>query len=391
MKLQNTALLAILATSTLTSAAPTVANNGETGTRIVKRQDVNEVMAYLDELKSLKVKRDEILDEDTLMELQKREDNVIGNLISALSNSGLIGDVIRDLTSSPELTSSIGAIVKAALQAAVVQGPNLIRAIWNSGLLQNVFNTILNDGELRSALLAAGRSLFSTALNLLSSFFGNGGNDNAAPAPSGAAPAKREIDLARAIVLPEKRSAILSELEAPEKRSAEVDEADLIAERDIIDIVGNIVSAIADSGIVQNLFSKIMEDPQASIDFLTNVLRQGIVVVEDIYGWAKESGILQEGIDWLANSDNGIISTLGEFLAGALGNGSVSAEEFDNSGSSTTPATTGAATTGAATQAAGAATTAAAGSDSTGTDLAFLSRYAQEGATTLYRAKRMAY
>jgi len=381
MKLQNTALLAILASASMASAAPTTANNGETGTRIVKRQDVNEVMEILDELKSLKVKRDEVPDDAALMELDKRADNVIGNLITALSNSGLIGEVINDLTSNPQLKDSILAIVKSALQAAVVQGPTLIKAIWNSGLIQDVFNKILNDGDLRSALLAAGKSLFLTALNLLSSFFGNKSGDNTA--------AKRELDLTKAIASMEKRSALAAPMEVTEKRSANVDEADLISERDLIDIVGNIVSSIYDSGIVQNLISKIMEDPQASIDFLTSALKQGAVIVEDIYGWAKDSGILASGIGWLENSDNGIVSALGEFLAGAIGSGNVTAEEFDNSSSSTsTPSTGGASLTDTTTKT---GTTTAAPAVGTETGLGFLSKYAQEGATTLYRAKRMAY
>lgn len=380
MKLQNTALLAILASASMASAAPTTANNGETGTRIVKRQDVNEVMEILDELKSLKVKRDEVLDDAALMELDKRADNVIGNLITALSNSGLIGEVIHDLTSNPQLKDSILAIVKSALQAAVVQGPTLIKAIWNSGLIQDVFNKILNDGDLRSALLAAGKSLFLTALNLLSSFFGN---------KSDSTSSKRELDLTKAIASMEKRSALAAPMEVTEKRSANVDEADLISERDLIDIVGNIVSSIYDSGIVQNLISKIMEDPQASIDFLTSALKQGAVIVEDIYGWAKDSGILASGIGWLENSDNGIVSALGEFLAGAIGSGNVTAEEFDNSSSSTSTPSTGGATLTDTTTKTG--TTTAAPAVGTETGLGFLSKYAQEGATTLYRAKRMAY
>lgn len=380
MKLSHTTLLAILASSALVSAAPTATyDHTSTINTMVKREDLNQVLEHLNELKTLRVKRDTIGDEDelALMELDKRADSVLGNLISALANSGLLSDVFNTLTTNDELKSSILSIVKATIQAALVQGPTLIKAIWNSGLLQSVFSKILNDSDLRSALLAAGKALFSTALNLVQNFLGSKTGSSSSSTASAAA--KRDIDPLSFTVA--------------EKREALVD-GDMITERDLGDIVSFVIDQIQSSGLISNLILQIMSNPETTINFLTSALKNGLVLVEDIYGWAKDNGLLASGISWLQNSDNGIISTLGSFLAGSISSGDVSSDEFDNAGSATVTATTKATTTKAATAAAtGAAagtTTAAAVATGGSGDLGFLSKYAQEGATTLYK-KRMLY
>lgn len=378
MKLSTTTIFAILATTALTNAAaidtPTATSNSGL---VVKREDLNEVMEQLQQLRSLKVKREEIDDEMALVEFDKRAESVLGNLISALANSGLISQVFDDLTSAPELKEAIVAILKATLQAAVVQGPTLIKGIWNSGLLQDVFKTVLNDSDLRSALLGAGKALFSTAVNLVQNFLGSKTDTSSSSAASAAAAAsKREIT-------------IISERSDSDSQDIE--------QRDLGDIISFIVTEIKDSGLVSSLFNKITQDPEATINFLSSALKTGAVVVKDVYSWAKSSGVLAEGISWLKNSDNGIISTLASFLGNALNTGSVSADEFDNATTSAaaTVATTKTATaTAANTTAAAAAAAAVAGSTTTAaadSDLSFLSKYAEPGATTLYRAKRMVY
>lgn len=363
MRLSNTTILAILATSTFVNAAPTVVEDASKTNTVVKKEDLNEVLDHLAELKNLKSKRD-LLEGEELADLEKRADNVLSNLISALANSGLISDVFNTLTSDTQLRSIIGNIVKSTLHAVIVQGPDLIKAIWNSGLLQNIFNKILNDGELRSALLNAGKALFSTAIDLVGKFIGNDNGNGA----------KRDV------------MTIADMKEMNEKRENDLEE------RDLLDIVSFVVQQIKDSGIVSDLINKVMSDPQGAIDFLTSALKTGAVLAGDVYDWSKESGVLQDGIDWLESSDNQIIETLGEFLAGSISSGNVTSEEFDNASGSSTPKATGTADIGeiASDLATVGTTTAAGGSSEATDDLSFLSAYAQDGATTMYR-KRAIY
>lgn len=165
MKFSQTTLLAVLASSAFVSAAPAIVAEQS----MVKREDVNDVLAILKEIKEHNAKR-EYLEGDALIEHDKRADSALGNLISALSNSGIIGQVWNTLTTNDAIKTSLSNIVQSAIQTAVVQGPALISAIWNSGLLGDIFNDFLNDTDLRSAFLDVAKSIFGTAVNLITSW-----------------------------------------------------------------------------------------------------------------------------------------------------------------------------------------------------------------------------
>ena len=192
MKFSQTTLLAVLASSAFVSAAPAIVSEQT----MVKREDVNDVLAILKEIKEHNAKR-EYLEGDALIEHDKRADSALGNLITALSNSGIIGQIWNTLTTNDAIKTSLSNIVKDAIQTAVVQGPALISAIWNSGLLGNIFNTFLNDADLRNAFLGVAQSIFGTAVNLITSWLSgsssSSGTTTAAASASTGAAAKREL------------------------------------------------------------------------------------------------------------------------------------------------------------------------------------------------------
>ncbi|ODV77971.1 uncharacterized protein CANTADRAFT_26948 [Suhomyces tanzawaensis NRRL Y-17324] len=328
MKFAQATLVAILASCAVVGAAP-VAPIASSETTMVKRVDLNEVLDLLSELKSFNTKRGELSPEEELQFISKR-DGVISNLISALANSGIIGDVFNTLTSDPQISASIGAIIKATLQTAIVQAPQLLTAIWNSGLLQKLFNTLLNDTDLRNALLAAGESLISSVIGLLTGSLG--GSSTPAPAPSPApapAPAKRELT-----------------------------DEEYVSKRDLASIIGTIVSEIKDSGYVQNIVQNALANPEQSIGFLTSAFKNGVVIFEDVYDWAKQSGLLNSLISSLASSNSGILSELASFVGGQLDNSSSSASaasaaspasgaSINASGAAAVPVATAPASTGA--------------------------------------------
>ena len=159
MKLSNTALLAIVASSTLVAAAPAKVESSlvkradinqldivnEIQKReftTVKRSDINEVLEILKDIQGLKQKR-EFLEGDELIALDARADNAIVDLISALFNSGIIGEIWNTLTTDTALQSTLKNLIQSAINGLIVQGPALISAIWNSGLIGNLFNLSL--------------------------------------------------------------------------------------------------------------------------------------------------------------------------------------------------------------------------------------------------------
>lgn len=332
MKFSQTTLLAVLASSAFVSAAPAIVAEQS----MVKREDVNDVLAILKEIKEHNAKR-EYLEGDALIEHDKRADSALGNLISALSNSGIIGQVWNTLTTNDAIKTSLSNIIQSAIQTAVVQGPALISAIWNSGLLGDIFNTFLNDADLRNAFLGVAQSIFGTAVNLITSWLSGSSSSStttAAASTSTGAAAKRELlDL----------------------------NAEYIDKRDLSSIIQFIVQEISDSGIVSSLVNKALADPQASISFLTSAFKNGLVIAQDVYNWAKQSGLWDSALSYISANAGTWASAIASFLGNALTSGKVSASEIDNANSgvsarSTTPVSTAAA---AAANSAVAATTAA--------------------------------
>ncbi|RCK64128.1 Opaque-phase-specific protein OP4 [Candida viswanathii] len=325
MKFSSATVLAILASSACVSAAPTFSVPEQT---LVKRTDINEVLNLIEEIKALNFKRDYVEGKD-LLELERRADNAFSELISALANSGIIGLIWDKLTTDPSISEALKNIVKAALQTAVVQGSALIQAVWNSGLLGDIFDKLINDTDLRQAFLDVVKSIFGTAANLISSWISGGSSSSSTAAASGAA--KRQILAAAPTAGASKREVM--------------DAAEYLSERDLYDIISWIVTEIKDSGIVQSLVQKVISDPQAVVSFLTSAFKTGLVVAEEVYSWAKESGLWDSALNYIKENAGTWAGTIASFIGQLLSNGSLSASDIDNAGSSSATTTAAAGST----------------------------------------------
>ena len=281
MKFSQTTLVAILASMAVANSMP---QGQVSGDLVVARSDVLEVLDALSQFKELfQQKRD--LDENhpDYQMIAARSDSALADFISALSSSGLFGDIINILTTDDTLKTEFLNLAKSAISGLISQGPALISAIWNSGLLQDIFNKFVNDAQLRNSLFALLSSAFETAIGLLT-----GGSSSSTPtasaaaaAPSASAAAKREVDIDVEKIKRE------FSLNFPT-------DSDELSKRDLMDAFISIAETIYNSGVIQSLISKAMADPQATMSFLSSAFQTGLTVGEDLYGWAKSSGVLDD-------------------------------------------------------------------------------------------------
>ena len=370
MKLSQTTLLAVLASSAFVSAAPAavVAENS-----LVTRGDANEILDLLNELKQVNEKRD-LVSEGESFELSKRADNLVTELVAALASSGVIADVWDTLTQDQALRSEILDIVKSTVKAALVRGPALIKAIWDSGLISKLFHDILDDSNLRSVLLKLAKSLFSTGLNLLKAY--KSGKSGSATTTAVTA-VSVETNTAVAVALTTDNSVAtgssgssdsgsdvdLSGIPSPSQYNSgakrDFIDGEFLDKRDVASVVTAVAKQIKDSGLVSSLIQKVMEDPEKSISFMTNLLKKGFVLAEDLIGWAKSSGLLNEALEYLEKNGGQYSSALASFLGEQIDSGNVDASEIDNADTSNAALTgTTIATTAVNTQVTTAATTA---------------------------------
>lgn len=321
MKFTTTTTLAVLAAAACVSAAPSPV---EQTTQLVKKLDVSDALALIEELGQLNQKRELIDDANELHELSKRADSLLAQLIQALSNSGLISVIWNDLTKDLALKTQLTDLIKLAIKGAITAAPSLITAIWQSGLLQDVFKTIFNDAQLRLVLFQVAKALFSSGLNLLKAFLSSRGGAASGTTPAGATPsaaAKREV--------------------------VEFDAELYYDKRDLISVATTVVNAIKSTGLVQALVKKVLADPQASINFLVSAFKNGLVVAKDIYTWAKNNGLLAKGLAFIQLNGPTFASEVSSFLGKEIVAGNASVEDIDNASlpEGTTTATTAAATT----------------------------------------------
>jgi hypothetical protein len=280
MKFSQTTLVAILASMAVANSMP---QGQVAGDLVVARSDVLEVLQALSEFKELfQQKRD--LDEShpDFQMIAARSDSALADFISALSSSGLFSDIWNILTTDDTLKTEFLNLAKSAISGLISQGPALISAIWNSGLLQDIFNKFVNDSQLRDSLFALVSSIFETVIGF---FTGDSSSSTptasaAAAAPSASAAAKREFDI---------------DVEKIKREfSLNFSDSEDLSKRDVLDTFISIAEAIYDSGFVQSLIAKATADPQATMNFLSSAFQTGLTVGEDVYGWAKSSGILDD-------------------------------------------------------------------------------------------------
>ncbi|CUM46215.1 uncharacterized protein AC631_00030 [Debaryomyces fabryi] len=355
MKLSQTTLFAILATSAFVSAAPTnvVAENS-----LVTRGDANEIIDILTALKDVNEKRD-LVSESESFELSKRADGLVTELVAALASSGIIADVWNTLTQDETLRSEILTIVKTTVKAALVQGPALLKAIWDSGLISKLFKDVINDSDLRSVLLRVAKATFSSALNLLKAY-----KSNKSSATATAVSVETDTAVAVAITTDSSvatGSSDTGNIPSPSQYNAgykrDFIDGEYLDKRDVASIVTTVVQQVKDSGLVSSLIQKVLADPEKSISFLSNLLKKGYVLAEDLISWAKSSGLLDDALAYFEKNGGQYSSALASFLGNQIDSGNVTASEIDNADSSAAAGTT-IATTAAITQVTTAATTA---------------------------------
>lgn len=331
--------MAILASTACVSAAPAAAM---TENSLVTRGDANEILTLLEDLKKTHSKRD-LASESEHFELSKRADGLATELVSALASSGIIEDVWTTFTEDEALKSEIVTVVKSTIKAALVQGPALIKAVWNSGLLTKIFKDVFNDSELRSVLLKVAKSAFTTGLNLFKAYKSGSSSSSATTTDAAVATAVATDSATTAVDI----SNIPSPSQYASGSKRDFIDGEYLSKRDVASIVSAVATQIKESGLVSNIIQKILADPEKSISLLTTVLKKGYVIAGDLFSWAKSSGVLEKGLQYLENNGGDYTSEIASFLGSQIEGGNLTTSEIDNAGSSssgTTIATTATAT-----------------------------------------------
>lgn len=271
-----------------------------------------------------------------------------------------------------------GNLIQQVLQAL----PGLIKTIWDSGIIQQIVSAIWNNQGIRDGIFNAIKWVLNTILGF---FTGGSSSGSAAPsaAPSGAAPAAAPAAQAQA----KRMLDLLDTMQNDSQLSA----------RDFADSLGQIISAVWNSGVIQLVFNWVVNWIKNNPDQFQSLVKSAFNVIVSLVGliwnWAQQNGIIEKVFTWLGNNAGGIVKTLVDFLLSLLG-GSKSGGSGDGSGETkTVPVST--ATAAPAANAAAPAANAAAPAGGNNDVLASLQGAygggAGAAAPTTVQAKRMLY
>lgn len=251
------------------------------------------------------------------------------------------------MNNDTELKTQIKSTVEATVKGAIVHGPALIKAVIDSGLIGDLFHDISNDSELQDVFAKIAKELFNDAVELVEGQFnisssGSSSSGSSSPLsirPTGSGSSHNSITKISLGGGSSPTASSNTDLSLPSGGSGsgvtyssidlsgldKRENYEMLEKDDLANVVISIVQEIANSGIVQSLVQKVVSNPQQVVNFLSAALREGTVILLDLYNWAKQSGILQEGLNWLAKNAGGIVGTLAGFVAKLFGDGSSAA------------------------------------------------------------------
>lgn len=237
----------------------------------------------------------------SLSTLQKRDDSeFIDLLMVELHNSDLLNDFIDQLVAAPHLTSALEESALALISSGKLNETLLMSSLRNSGRLPEFFESVLNDEDLNSQLYVVARDILKGVED--------GGELAARDALEKSAPFL---------------SGLYGETMSPRvKRDYYNDDllenAYGMSKRDLIDSIVNIIAEISSSGLVLRIVSSILGN-QTLVQYGLNLFSQIITSVDwqSVFNAIKDSGIIQSIFTLIMNLLAGLFSgdTLSSFLS----------------------------------------------------------------------------
>ncbi|CAN3357829.1 hypothetical protein DICA4_D00364 [Diutina catenulata] len=198
--------------------------------------------------------------------------------------------------------------------------PGIISSIWNSGIIQNIFNWLWNSEWFKKFLSNA----FTWVINLITKLFS--GSGSSAPAPTGTAkpaPTGTGKRSETGLDMHVKRQ-VEDHVKRMENLLERLNNDESLTARDFASTLGDIFSAIWNSGVIQNVYNWVVNWIKTNPDQFQSYLNSALSFVGSLVGqlwtWLQSSGILDSAFKWLGANIGNILQTVIKFI-GALFSG----------------------------------------------------------------------
>lgn len=269
MKFSNTALAVLATSAVVAEAAPTqmTESTASDSISLIKRQELENALSDLNELKMMREKR-ELLES----ELSAREYTIVTNVLDAIKDTNLAPVVLKYFTSNVVLQAAAVQGILFVIKSNLISAATLLKYLTQSGLITSVINDIIADC-----------GFFAQVLGLLKSELGNiFKRDEPYTHEEG-------LELLR-------RDGLIEE--------TEFDNLDMLDKRAVDDVINNVLDSLAKSGLATQVVEAALVDPKFyrfSALLIGVLYAQGLLKLQPLVQAVSQSGLIPALLSDLLN------------------------------------------------------------------------------------------
>lgn len=269
MKFSNTALAVLATSAVVAEAAPTqmTESTASDSISLIKRQELENALSDLNELKMMREKR-ELLES----ELSAREYTIVTNVLDAIKDTNLAPVVLKYFTSNVVLQAAAVQGILFVIKSNLISAATLLKYLTQSGLITSVINDIIADC-----------GFFAQVLGLLKSELGNiFKRDEPYTHEEG-------LELLR-------RDGLIEE--------TEFDNLEMLDKRAVDDVINNVLDSLAKSGLATQVVEAALVDPKFyrfSALLIGVLYAQGLLKLQPLVQAVSQSGLIPALLSDLLN------------------------------------------------------------------------------------------
>jgi hypothetical protein len=239
MKFTAASVAAFVACTAAVNAAP-AAVGASSNTLLLKREDADRLQSLMDDLDTYKAKRDTID-----QALTKREYEIVTQVLSLLNDTGVAPDVIHYLATDPTLQPYVINTIVTVAKSGLLDVNTLLSALNESGLVTNTIQLLISDCGLYVQIFNLAKAAIADLIPKVEGLIESG-------------------------VLQLLSREDVEELGLVTRMTA--DSGAELVERDLNDVVVNLLESLSNSGLATSVVKSIITD-SSYIPFAVNLIK----------------------------------------------------------------------------------------------------------------------
>lgn len=259
MRLSTTSAALVVAYSAATMAAPTTISENQL---VIRDLNLDSAIAELNELK---MKRGGYEDE-----IAKREYKIVTDVLTAIKNTNLAPQILTYFINNKTFQPIVASVIIAVLKSGLLNLTTVFQVLDQSNLVGKVVTDLIADCSLYVDLFNIAKQYIGNLIPIVQKLISNGLSSLSL---------RDEIyeeEMKRDLVLHQKRDELV------------------LAERDVQDIVVNLMQSLASSGLATQVVKSLLVDPEFypfAVELISGIIAANALPLSEIVDALKQSNL----------------------------------------------------------------------------------------------------